>query len=84
VLTVAREGWVLSPIPGNPPPMGGSSKKLARDSVSVNAKLNRLQREFGDESQQRQGLAAELKQKTQELEALRKEYLELKKGAEDT
>jgi len=50
--------------------------------VSLNAKLNRLQKEFVDESQQRQGLAAELKQKTQELEALSKEYLELKKGAE--
>jgi len=50
--------------------------------VSLNAMLIRLQKDFADESQQRQGLAAELKQKTQELEALSKEYLELKKGAE--
>ena len=58
------------------------AKKLQEDSVSLNAKLNRLQKEFADESQQRQGLAAELKQKTQEHEVLSKEYLELKKGAE--
>ena len=50
--------------------------------MSLNAKLNRLQKEFSDESQQRQGLAAELRQKTKELETLSKQYSELKKGAE--
>jgi SH3 domain protein len=50
--------------------------------LSLNARLNRLQKDLSDESQQRQSLAAEVKQKTQELEALSKEYLELKNSAE--
>jgi SH3 domain protein len=58
------------------------AKKLQEDSVNLNAKLNRLQKEFADESQQRQAIASELKRKTQELEALSKEYSELEKGAE--
>ena len=82
VLDGGKEGWVLSRYLVTRLPWEVQAKKLQEDSVSLNAKLNRLQKECVDESQQRQGLAAELKQKTQELEALSKEYLELKKGAE--
>ena len=82
VLDSDKEGWVLARYLVTRLPWEIQAKKLQEDSVSLNAKLNRLQKEFVDESQQRQGLAAELKQKTQELEALSKEYLELKKGAE--
>ena len=82
VLDSDKEGWVLSRYLVTRLPWEIQAKKLQEDSVSLNSKLNRLQKEFADESQQRQGLAAELKQKTQELEALDKEYLELKKGAE--
>ena len=82
VLDSDKEGWVLSRYLVTRLPWEIQAKKLQEDSVSLNSKLNRLQKEFADESQQRQGLAAELKQKTQELETLSKEYLELKKGAE--
>jgi len=82
VLDSDKEGWVLTRYLVTRLPWEVQAKKLQEDSVSLNSKLNRLQKEFADESQQRQGLAAELKQKTQELEALNKEYLELKKGAE--
>ena len=82
VLDDSKEGWVMSRYLVTRVPWEVQAKKLQEDSVTLNAKLNRLQKEFVDESQQRQGLAAELKQKTQELEALSKEYLELKKGAE--
>jgi len=82
VLDDGKEGWVLNRYLVTRLPWEVQAKKLQDDSVSLNAKLNRLQKELSDESQLRQGLAAELKHKTQELELLNKEYLELKKGAE--
>ena len=82
VLDSDKEGWVLSRYLVTRLPWEVQAKKLQEDSVSLNAKLNRLQKDFADESQQHQSLAAELKQKSQELEGLSKEYLELKKGAE--
>jgi SH3 domain protein len=82
VLDDGKEGWILSRYLVTRLPWEFQAKKLQEDFVSLNARLNRLQKEFVDESQQRQGLAAELRQKTQELEVLSKEYLELKKGAE--
>jgi len=77
-----KAGWVLSRFLATYLPWEAQAKKLQEDLVSLNAKLNRLQKEFSDESQQRQGLAAELRQKTKELETLSKQYSELKKGAE--
>ena len=82
VLDGDKEGWVMSRYLVTRLPWEVQAKKLQEDSVNLNAKLNRLQKEFADESQQRQGLASELKRKTQELEALSKEYSELEKGAE--
>jgi SH3 domain protein len=82
VLDDGKEGWVLTRYLVTRPSWEVQAKKLQEDSASLNAKVNRLQKELADESQQRQVVAAELKQKTQELEALSKEYLELKKGAE--
>jgi SH3 domain protein len=82
VLDGDKEGWVMSRYLVTRLPWEVQAKKLQEDSVNLNAKLNRLQKEFADESQQRQGLASELKRKSQELEALSKEYSELEKGAE--
>ena len=82
VLDDGKEGWVLSRYLVTRLPWEVQAKKLQEDLVSLNAKLNRVQKEFNDESQQRQGLAAEIKRKTEELEVLSREYLELKKGAE--
>jgi len=82
ILDGDKEGWVMSRYLVTRLPWEVQAKKLQEDSVNLNAKLNRLQKEFADESQQRQAIASELKRKTQELEALSKEYLELKKGAE--
>jgi SH3 domain protein len=82
VLDDGKEGWVLSRYLVIRLPWEVQARKLKEDLVSLNGKLNRVQKEFTDESQQRQGLAAEIKRKTEELEALSKEYLELKKGAE--
>lgn len=77
-----KEGWVLSRYLITRPPWEVQAKKLQEDSVSLNARLVRVQKELADEAQQRQGFAAELRQRTQELETLRKEYLELKNSAE--
>ena len=82
VLDDGKEGWVVSRYLVTRPPWEVQARKLKEDLVSLNGKLNRVQKEFADESQRRQGLAAEIKRKTEELEALSKEYLELKKGAE--
>jgi SH3 domain protein len=82
VLDDGKEGWVISRYLVTRLPWEVQARKLKEDLVSLNGKLNRVQKEFTDESQQRQGLAAEIKRKTEELEALSKEYLELKKGAE--
>jgi len=82
VLDGDKEGWVMSRYLISRPPWEVQAKKLQEDLVSLNAKLTRVQKEFADESQQRQGLAAELKRKTEELQAVTKEYLELKKGAD--
>jgi len=82
VLDDGKEGWVLSRYLVTRLPWEVQAKKLQEDLVSLNAKLNRVQKEFNDESQQRQGLAVEIKRKTEELEVLSREYLELKKGAE--
>jgi SH3 domain protein len=77
-----KEGWVLSRYVITRLPWEVQAKKLQEDTVSLNTKLNRLQKDLSDESQQRQALAAELKQKTKEFEVLSGEYKELKKGAE--
>ena len=82
VLDDGKEGWVISRYLITRLPWEAQARKLKEDLVSLNGKLNRVQKEFADESQQREGLAAEIKRKTEELEALSKEYLELKKGAE--
>ena len=82
VLDDGKEGWVISRYLVTRLPWEVQARKLQEDLASLNAKLNRVQKEFVDESQERQGLAAEIKRKTEELEALSKEYLELKKGAE--
>jgi len=82
VLDDGKEGWVMSRYLVTRLPWEVQARKLQEDLASLNAKLNRVQKEFVDESQERQGLAAEIKRKTEELEALSKEYLELKKGAE--
>jgi len=81
VLDDGKEGWVMSRYLVTRLPWEVQAKKLQEDSVSLNAKLNRLQKEFADESQQRQGLAEELKRKTEAVEVLSMEHLELKKGA---
>jgi len=82
VLDDGKEGWVISRYLVTRLPWEVQARKLQEDLASLNAKLNRVQKEFVDESQERQGLAAEIKRKTEELEVLNKEYLELKKGAE--
>jgi SH3 domain protein len=82
ILDDDKEGWVISRYLITRLPWKVQAGKLQEQVVSLNAKLNRLEEDFGGESQQRHGLAEELKQKTEELEALKKEYLDLKKGAE--
>ena len=82
VLDGDKEGWVLSRYLVTRLPWEAQAKKLQEDLTSLNAKLARLQKEYAEESQQHQGLATEFKRKTQELEALSKDYLELKKGSE--
>jgi len=82
VLDDGKEGWVLGRYLVTRLPWELQAKKLQEDLASLNAKSGRLQKDFVDESQQRQGIAAELKRKTEELDALRKEYLELKRGSE--
>jgi SH3 domain protein len=82
VLDDNKEGWVLSRYLITRLPWELQAKKLQEDLASLSAKVNRVQKEYADESQQRQSLAAEFKTKTEQLEVLSKEYLELKKGAE--
>jgi SH3 domain protein len=82
MLDDGKEGWVNSRYLVTRLPWEVQVRKLQEDLVSLNAKTTRVQKEFADESQQRQGLAVEIKRKTEELEVLSKEYLELKKGAE--
>jgi SH3 domain protein len=82
VLDGDKDGWVMSRYLITRPPWEVQAKKLQEDLASLSAKLTRVQKDFADESQQRQGLAADSKRKTEELQALTKEYLELKKGAE--
>jgi SH3 domain protein len=81
VLDDDKEGWVISRYLITRLPWEVQAGKLQEQVASLNAKLNRLERDLVGESQQRQGFEEELKQKTGELEALNKEYLELKKGA---
>jgi SH3 domain protein len=81
VLDDGKEGWVMSRYLVTRLPWEVQARRLQEDSVSLNAKLNRLQKEFVDESQQRQGLAEELKRKTEAVEVLSMEHLELNKGA---
>jgi SH3 domain protein len=82
VLDDDKEGWVISRYLVTRLPWKVQAGKLQQQVVSLNSKLNRLENDLVLESQQRQGLAEELKQKTEDLDALNKEYLELKKGAE--
>jgi SH3 domain protein len=82
VLDDNKEGWVLTRYLVTRLPWEVQAKKLQEDLVSLNTRLNRFQKEFNDESQQRQVLETEIKKKTEDLEALNKDYLELKKGSE--
>jgi len=82
VLDDGKEGWVLSRYLVTRLPWEIQARKFQEDVASLNAKSNRLHKDFVDESQQRQVIAAELKRKTEELDALSKEYLELKRGSE--
>jgi SH3 domain protein len=82
VLDDNKEGWVLSRYLISRLPWEVQARKLQEDLSALNAKLSRVQKEFADESQQRQGLAAEFKRKSEDFEVLSKQYLELKKGAE--
>jgi SH3 domain protein len=77
-----KEGWVLSRYLISRLPWEVQARRLQEDLSALNAKLSLVQKEFADESQQRQGLAAEFKRKSEDLEVLSKQYLELKKGAE--
>ena len=82
VLEGDKEAWVMTRYLITRLPWELQARKLQEDLMGLNARLNRVQKEFADDSQQRQTLAAELKKKTEELESLSKEYLELKKGAD--
>jgi SH3 domain protein len=82
VLDDNKEGWVLSRYLISRLPWEVQARKLQEDLSALNAKLSRVQKEFADESQQHQGIAAEIKRKSEDLEVLSKQYLELKKGAE--
>lgn len=77
-----KEGWVMTRYLITRMPWEAQARRLQEDLAAVNAKLTRVQKEFADESQQRQGLEAELKRKNGELAALSKEFQELQKGAE--
>ena len=63
VLDDGKEGWVISRYLVTRLPWEVQARKQKEDLVSLNGKLNRVQKEFADESQQRQGLAAEIKRK---------------------
>jgi SH3 domain protein len=82
VLDSDKEGWVMSRYLVTRLPWEVQAKKVQEDLVNLNAKLNRVQKEFAEEAQQRQGVAAEIRRKTEELDVLSKEHQELKKGAE--
>ena len=82
VLDGDKEGWVMTRYLITRVPWEAQAKKLQEDLGAASAKLTRVQKEFADESQQRQGLEAELKRKNGELEALSKQFQELKRGAE--
>jgi SH3 domain protein len=82
VLDDGKEGWVLSRYLVTRVPWQVQAEKLQQQVATLNAKLSRLENEHVDVSQQRQGLAEALQQKTEQLDALNKEYAELKKGAE--
>jgi len=77
-----KEGWVMTRYLITRMPWEAQARKLQEDLAGVNAKLTRVQKEFAEESQQRQELETELKRKNRELETLSKEFQELKKGAE--
>ncbi|MGE5841162.1 MAG: TIGR04211 family SH3 domain-containing protein [Deltaproteobacteria bacterium] len=82
VLDSDKEGWVLSRYLVTRLPWEVQARKLQEDMASMSAKMTRLDKESSEESQQRQSLASELKRKTEALDILSKEHLELKKGAE--
>jgi SH3 domain protein len=82
VLDDGKEGWVISRYLVTRVPWEVQARRLQEEGVSLTAKLNRVEKDLASESQQHQGLAVELKRKTQELEALTKTYQELKKGSE--
>jgi SH3 domain protein len=77
-----KEGWVMNRYLVTRLPWELQAKKVQEDLANSNAKLARVQKEFAEESQQRQGLAAELRRKTEELETVSKEYSELKKASQ--
>ena len=77
-----KEGWVMTRYLITRMPWEAQARKLQEDLAGLHAKLTRVQKEFADESQQRQELETELKRKNGELETLSKEFQELKKGAE--
>jgi SH3 domain protein len=82
VLDSDKEGWVLSRYLVTRLPWEVQARKLLEEIAGMSAKQSRLDKDFADESQQRQSLASELKRKTEALEILSKEHQELKKGAE--
>lgn len=82
VLDSDKEGWVLSRYLVTRLPWEVQARKLQEEIAGMSAKLTRLDKESADQSQQRQGLASELKQKTEAFEVLSKDHMELKKGAE--
>lgn len=77
-----REGWVMTRYLITRMPWEVQVRKLQEELAGAHARLTRIQQEFADASQQRQELEAELSKKSRELEALGKEFQELKKGAE--
>ena len=82
VLDGDKEGWVMTRYVITRLPWEVQAKRMQDDVVALSGRLSRVQKELADESQQRQNLATELKKKTDELEALGRQYAELKKGAD--
>jgi SH3 domain protein len=61
VLDSDKEGWVLSRYLVTRLPWEVQARKLQEEIAGMSAKLTRLDKESADQSQQRQGLASELK-----------------------
>jgi SH3 domain protein len=77
-----KEGWVVSRYLISRLPWEIQTKALQEEVDKPRAKLSQVGEELSAASKQRQDLTAELKLKADDLEQLRKEHSELKKGAE--